>query len=85
MSSWPRRYRLVIQRLVNGDAPAFRVVAYGEGASSTSSDFQSLSALVDALDSSGLGVTLHLFTTGSIVFAGELEMNEAQQRALGLT
>lgn len=84
MPASPRQFRLVIQRIANDSASAFRVVAYGEGAANTSAEFASLSALVNALDSSGVGITLHLRTAGSIIFAGEIAMDEAQLRALGL-
>lgn len=85
MPSLPRQYRVVVQRFASDGALAFRVVAYSEGiASANSSEFESLSALVDALDSSGLGITLHLWTAGSIVFAGEVAMNESQLQTLRL-
>lgn len=85
MPSFPRQYRLVVQRIAIDDAQAFLVVAYGEGAASVKlSKFESLTALMDALDSVGVGVTLDLRTAGSIVFAGEVAMDEAQLRALGL-
>lgn len=54
MPSSPRQYRVAIQRFADDDVQAFRVVVYGEGTiSAKSSEFESLSALVDALDSPG--------------------------------
>lgn len=80
-----RDFRLVVQRTTDDRDPRFRIVAYAEGTVGVrSSELESLSALVGALASAGLEVDLDLSAVGSIIFAGEVEMDDSQLRALGL-
>jgi hypothetical protein len=81
----------VIQRIASIHGAAYRVVAYGGERSVTHSDFDNAAALMEAFDS----VTPGLFAPDlladesggaehRIVFARDMELDDAQLSALGL-
>lgn len=81
----PRRsLHLVIQRVGDDRGPSFRVIAYGEAGRGLHAEFSSLRALQDALAAAVPGVVLGLCAEGSIIFTGEMELDEVQLRTLGL-
>jgi hypothetical protein len=82
MLSPARKFRLVIQQL-GYRAPHFRVVAYGEGMKAHA-DFSSLPDLLSALDAALPDVRLNARAAGSVVFAGDLELDDLQMRTLKL-
>jgi hypothetical protein len=48
-------------------------------------EFATLQALLDALETAVPDIVLNLRAEGAIIFAGEMELDDAQLRALGLT
>lgn len=84
MASPPRTLRLVIQRVGDDRQPSFRVIAYGGDGINAHADFATLPALLAALITAVPDVDLDLRARGSIIFAGEMELDETQLRALGL-
>jgi hypothetical protein len=83
----PRRtFRLVIQRVGENRRPSFRVIAYGEASGiNARAEFATLQALLGALETAVPDVVLNLRAEGSIIFAGEMGLDDAQLRAMGLT
>jgi hypothetical protein len=83
MSSPGRSFRIVIQRLGDDRRSGYSITAYGDGISAKA-DFSSLSALLFVLDSAIPEVVLDLAPETSIVYAGDMELNDSQLMALGL-
>jgi hypothetical protein len=77
-------FRLVIQRIGDERRPSFRVVAYGEDGGCALTEFATLRALLDSLHATLPDLVLDLKAAGSIVFAGEMKLDDAQLRALRL-
>lgn len=82
--------RMVIQQI--GFEKAYRVVIYGDSGSPQHADFNNKQALLEALrlvlpdfDTSGLCLDPLREGQGSIVFAGEIELDGQQVRLLGMT
>lgn len=80
---------MVIQQ--NAVEPAYRVVVYGDWEKPRHADFSSGKALLEALraalpdfDTCGLSLDPLRGRRGSIVFAGEIELNDRQLDLLGL-
>jgi hypothetical protein len=85
MTDMPARtFRLVVQRVGDVHRPTFRVIAYGEAGGGAHADFATLDALLDAVHAAGPDFVLDLRAEGSIVFAGEMALDDGQLRALGL-
>jgi hypothetical protein len=83
MSLPGRKFRIVIQRLRDDRRPGYRIIAYEDDVTAQA-DFASLSALLFALDSALPDVVLDLAAETSIIFAGEMELDDTQLRVLGL-
>lgn len=80
---------MVIQQ--NAVEPAYRVVVYGDVEKPRHADFNSRQALLEALqgalpdfDTSGLSLDPLHQGKGSLVFAGEIELNDRQLGLLRL-
>jgi hypothetical protein len=84
MSPVRRPFRLVIQRIAGNLGPKFRVIAYGDDPICAIADYDELGELVKALDSAIPEIALDLNAEGSVVFTGEVEMDDAQLRLLRL-
>jgi hypothetical protein len=79
-----RTFRLVIQRVRADRLPSFRVIAYREAGVHAHADFATLGALLDAFEAAIPGVVLDPLAEGSILFAGEMDLDDTQLRVLGL-
>jgi hypothetical protein len=84
MSRPGRSFRLVIQRIGAPRGPRFRVIAYGDDSMRAWADFTTLTELLDALGSATPNIILDLRADHSIIFAGEIALDDSQLRALGL-
>jgi hypothetical protein len=83
MSSPGRRFRIVIQRLRDDRRSGYSITAYG-GDISAKAEFSSLSALLFVLDTAIPEVVLDLAAETSVVYSGDMELNDSQLMALGL-
>jgi hypothetical protein len=84
--------RIVIQQLGIAAMPRYRVIAYGDQQSPRHSDFDGARILLDTLrsaipdfDSSQLSLNPLEEGIGSIVFTGEVDLDNWQLAILGLT
>ncbi len=84
MSLPQRTFRLLVQRVGDSCRHSFRVLACGEPGVHAHADFATHRALHDALDAAVPDLVLDLGSEGSIIFAGEMELDETQRRILGL-
>ena len=91
--STPRHpLRIVIQQIVKTGTSSFRIVAYGDSRSPRHSDFESRDALLKALhsavpgfDDAGVSINMAGGNQTSIVFAGEMDLDDNQLSILGLS
>jgi hypothetical protein len=79
-----RPFRLVVQRTGDTRRTRFRVIAYNGNSTSATAEYGTLFELVGVLDSAVPEVVLDLKTNGSILFSGEIELDDSQLRALRL-
>ena len=84
--------RIVIQQIVQTGTSSFRIVAYGGNRGPRHSDFESRNALLEALhsavpgfDDSSVSINVAGGNQTSIVFAGELDLDDNQLSILGLS
>lgn len=84
--------RIVIQQIVKDGPASFRVGAYGGNRGPRHSDFDSPEALLKALhsavpgfDGSGVSINVAGGNQTSIVFAGEMDLDDNQSSILGLS
>jgi hypothetical protein len=82
----------VIQQIVKAGKASFRLVAYGGSRGPGYSDFDSLDALLNALhiaipdfDASSVSIKVAGGNQTSVVFAGEMELDDHQLSILGLS
>lgn len=81
--------RIAIQQIESAQKPCFRILAYGERRSFGHADFATLEELITTLqaalpDFTGWIIDSNTETSGSIVFTGNMELDEGQLRVLGL-
>ena len=84
MASPGREFRLIVQRVGSERHAAFRVIAYGDTGIHGHAEFSTLGDLLDTLNTAVPEVVLDLQSQGSILFAGEMELDDTQLHALGL-
>lgn len=91
MADRPTPLRVVIQQLGVAAMPRYRVVVYGDNQSPRHSDFLEAQILLDTLraaipdfDSSQLSLNPIEEGNGSMVFAGEVDLDRRQLKILGL-
>ena len=84
--------RTVIQQIVKAGMTSFRIVAYGGSHGPRHSDFESLDALLKALhsavpgfDDSSVSINVAGGNQTSIVFSGEMDLDDNQLSILGLS
>jgi hypothetical protein len=84
--------RIVIQQIVRAGTSSFRIVAYGGNRGPRHSDFDSRGALLKSLhsaipgfDDSSVSINVAGGNQTSIVFAGEMDLDDDQLSILGLT
>ena len=84
--------RIVIQQIVRAETVSFRIVVYGGNRGPRHSDFDSRDALLKALDSavpgfddSSVSINVASGNQTSIVFAGEMDLDDNQLSILGLS
>jgi hypothetical protein len=92
--SYTPRYglRIVIQQIFKAGKASFRLAAYGGNRAPGHSDFDTLDALLKALhravpgfDDSGVSIKVAGGNQTSIIFAGEMELDDNQLSILGLS
>jgi hypothetical protein len=79
-----RPFRVIVQRRGDSRDPKFRIIAYGDDPISAIADYNTLPELLNALAATLPDVVLNLSAEGSVIFTGEIEMDESQLKALRL-
>lgn len=82
---------VAIQRIQMDQASAYREIAYGDEARSVHAYYEDIDSLVTALHSAGVAIdeaAIRAVDSGpdgpSVIVSSDLELDEAQRRALGL-
>jgi len=86
-----KSFRVVIQRVLSEPKIAYRLIAYGDDAKPAHAYYDDIESLLNALRSAAIAVDEGTIRAGeldpggpSVMFSGELDLDESQRRMLGL-